>query len=49
MRKDAVAYVQTKPHVDFAFVDMNCSLCVRLKNGDFNFFNSMEELVNLVA
>ena len=49
LRKMAVEYVKDKPDVDFAFVDINCSLCLRLKNGQFRFFNSEEELINLVG
>ena len=49
LRKMAVDYVKTKPDVDFVFVDVNCSLCVRFKNGLFKFFNSEEELINLVG
>ena len=49
LRKMAVEYVETKPLVDFVFVDVNCSLCIRFKNGEFKFFNSKEELINLVG
>ena len=42
-------YIKTKPNVDFIFVDINCSLCIRFQNGQFRCFNSHEEVVNLVG
>ena len=49
LRKYAVEYVKNIPGVDFVFVDINCSLCIRFKNGDFKHFNSETELVSLVG
>ena len=49
LRKKAVEYVKDKPEVDFVFVDVNCSLCIRFKNGRFEHFNSEQELFNLVG
>ena len=49
LRKMAVDYVSEKPNVDFVFVDVNCNLCIRLKNGEFKFFNSKEELIDIVG
>ena len=49
LRKMAVDYVKDKPEVDFVFADINCSLCVRLKNGQFKFFCSKEELLSIVG
>ena len=34
--------------VHFAFCDINCSLCLRLKNGQYKYFNSEEELGSLL-
>ena len=34
--------------VEFACADINCSLCLRLKNGNWKFFNSLEELEKLL-
>ena len=34
--------------VDLVCADINCLLCVRLKNGDWKFFNSLEELEKLL-
>ena len=47
LRKKAVEYVKTKPTVDFIFVDINCNLSIRFKNGKYGFFNSEEELIKL--
>ena len=49
LRKMAVDYVKDKPEVDFVFDDINCSLCVRLKNGQFKFFCSKDELLSIVG
>ena len=49
LRKMAVDYCEEKPQVDFVFVDINCNLCLRFKSGEFKFFNSKEELVNIVG
>ena len=49
LKKKAVEYVQNKPQVDFVFVDVNGNLCIRLTNGQFKYFNSEEELVNLLS
>ena len=49
LKKKAVEYVKTKPRVDFVFVDVNCSLSIRFKSGQFKYFNSEEELINLVS
>ena len=47
LRKTAVDMVKDKPDVDFVFVDINCNLCIRFKDGVFKFFNS-EELKNII-
>ena len=49
LRKFAVDYVRDKPHIDFVFVDINCNLSIRFKNGEFKFFNSEDELRTLVG
>ena len=45
-----VAYGNAKncASVDFACADLNCSFCLRLKNGDWKIFNSLEELERLL-
>ena len=49
LKKMAMDYVKAKLNVDFVFVDINSSLCIKLKNGEYRYFNSHEELVNLVG
>ena len=49
LRKTAVEYVKDKPSVDFAFVDINCKLCIRFANGNYVHFNSHEELINIIG
>ena len=46
--KDAYRKAKNSANVDFACADINCSLCLRLKNGDRKFFNSLEELERLL-
>ena len=46
--KDAYSKAKNCASVDFACADINCSLCLRLKNGDREFFNSLEELERLL-
>ena len=46
--KDAYGKYKDCASVDFACADINCSLCLRLKNGDWKFFNSLEELERLL-
>ena len=49
LKKKAIEYVKSKPNVDFVFVDINCNLSIRFKNGRFERFNAMEELYKLVG
>ena len=35
--------------VDFAFSDINCSLCAKLKNGEFKYFNSETEFDSILS
>ena len=42
--KEACARIKSAYSVEYAFSDINCSLGLRLKNGSFKFFNSLEEL-----
>ena len=46
--KDAYGKAKNCASVDFACADINCSLCLRLKNGEWKFFNSLEELERLL-
>ena len=42
LRKMADELVKDRPEIDFAFVDVNCNLCIRFKYGWYKFFNSEE-------
>ena len=41
--KDAYGKAKNCASVDFACADINCSLCLRLKHGNWKFFNSIEK------
>ena len=42
--KDVYRKARDCSSVDFACEDINCSFCLRLKNGDWKIFSSLEEL-----
>ena len=46
--KHCQAKVQDNNLVDFVFADVNCALCVRMKNGAFRYFNSENQLDDIV-
>ena len=46
--KDAHGKAKDCVSVKFVGADINCSLCLRLKNGDWKFFSSLEELERLL-
>ena len=46
--KDAYGKAKNCASVDFACADINCSLCLRLKDGDWKIFNPLEELERLL-
>ena len=50
-RKDFLSYAQTcaktNPIIEFAFVDINCGLRLKLKQGGFKFMNTKDELYNI--
>ena len=33
--------------ISYAFADTNCSFCVKVSNGSFKFFNTIDDLNNL--
>ena len=41
--------VKDDNRVDFAFADVNCALCVRLKDGKFKYFSSEEQLDSILS
>ena len=46
--KDAYNKVKDDDRIDFVCADINCSLCLSLKNGKWKFFNSSKELGQLL-
>ena len=47
--KKANEKVKDIPNIDFVFSDINCSLCAKLNNGDFRYFNSESELDSIIS
>ena len=45
--KEAIDLARESDHISYAFADTNCSLCVKLSNGSFKFFNTIDDLNNL--
>ena len=45
--KEAIDLARESDHISYAFTDINCSLCVKLSNGSFKFFNIIDDLNNL--
>ena len=45
--KEAIDLARESDHISYAFADINCSLCVKLTNGSFKFFNTIDDLNNL--
>ena len=41
--KDVYGKARDCASVEFACADINCSLCLRLKNGDWKIFSSLEK------
>ena len=46
--KDAYGKAKNCGSIEFACADINYLLCLRLKNGDWKFFNSLEKLERLL-
>ena len=46
--KDAYSKAKDWASVDFACADINCSLCLRVKNGDCKFPNFLEKIERLL-
>ena len=44
MLKEAIDLARESDHIIYAFVDINCSLCVKLSNGSLKFFNTIDDL-----
>ena len=45
--KEAIDLARESIHISYAFADINCSLRVKLTNGWFKFFNTIDDLNNL--
>ena len=45
--KGAIDLARGSDHIIYAFADINCSFCVKLSNGSFKFFNTIDDLINL--
>ena len=45
--KEAIDLARESDHISYAFADISCSLFVKLTNGSFNFFNTIDDLNNL--
>ena len=46
--REARELINSNDGIDFAFVGINCSAGFRCKNGSFRYFNSENELQNLI-
>ena len=46
--REARELIKNNDDTDFSFADINCSLGFRYKNGSFRYFNSENELHNLI-
>lgn len=44
----AIELSKKNSHVDFAFADVNCRLALKMTSGQFRFFNTEEELLDLL-
>ena len=45
--KEAIDLARESDHISYALADINCSLRVKLTNGSFKFFNTIDDLNNL--
>ena len=45
--KEAIDLAREDDHISYAFVNINCSSCVKLSNGLFKFFNTIDDPNNL--
>ena len=44
--KKAIDLARESDHIRYAFADISCSLCVKLTNGSFKFFDTIDDLNN---
>ena len=45
--KEAIDLARESDHISYAFADINSSLCVKLNNGSFKFFDTVDDLNKL--
>ena len=45
--KEDIDLARESDHISYDFTDINCSSCVKLTNGFFKFFNTIDDLNNL--
>ena len=48
LKKLAEDMIKGNDKVNFCFADINCSVCLRLHDGAFKYFNSEAELVTIL-
>ena len=47
--KSAQAKVRNSNAVEFVFADVNCSLCAKMANGNYRYFNTEDQLNNILG
>ena len=45
--KEAIDLARESDHISYVLADINCSLCVKLSNGSFKYFDAIDDLNNL--
>ena len=45
--KETIDMARETYPISYVVADINCSLCVKLSNGSFRFFNTIDDLNNL--
>ena len=45
--KEAIDLARESDHISYVFANINCSLCVKLTNGLFKFFDTIDDLNSL--
>ena len=46
--KTAKGLIKDNPNISYTYAGINCSLCIKVKNGSFKHFNSLNELDSLL-
>ena len=45
--KEGIDLARESDHISYVLADINCILCVKLTNGSFKFFSTIDDLNNL--